>query len=112
MICGFDSAKGRGSDGALRSQPSTFLCPSKFFLLPSYFISLIKHGLGRDNWRFDVKNRCTSDETDSLVSSRAEESSQTRGAGKRSGTDHRATGFHCAGTMATQHFHAAIFRCD
>src|SRR6266705_2863371 len=51
---------------------------------------LIKHGLGRDNWRFDVKNRCASDETDSLVSSRAEESSQTLGVGKRSGTNHRA----------------------
>jgi len=39
-----------------------------------------------------VKNRCASDETDSLVSSRAEESSQTRGAAKRSGTDHHAAG--------------------
>ena len=56
---------------------------------------------GRDNWRFAVKNRCASDETDSLVSSRAEESSQTRGTRKRSGTDHRETGFHCAGTIAT-----------
>jgi hypothetical protein len=73
---------------------------------------LIKHGLGRDNWKFDVKNRWASDETDSLVSARAEESSHTRGAGKRSGTDHRATGFHYTGTIATQDFHAAIFRCD
>jgi hypothetical protein len=29
---------------------------------------LIKTWLRRDNWRFDVKNRCASDETDSLVS--------------------------------------------
>ena len=57
-----------------------------------------------------MKNRCASDETDSLVSSRAEESSQTRGAEKRSGTDHCATGFHCAGPMATPDFHAATRR--
>src|SRR5206468_12824741 len=37
-----------------------------------------KRRLQRDNWRFDVKNRCDSNETDPLVSPRAEESSQTR----------------------------------
>jgi hypothetical protein len=56
-----------------------------------------------------VKNRCASDETDSLVSSRAEESSQTRGAGKRSGTDHRATGFHLPGQSRRRIFMRRYF---
>jgi len=70
---------------------------------------LIKHGLERDNWRFDVKNRWASDETDSLVSSRAEEGSQTRGTGKRSGTDYRATGLHCAGQSGRRIFMRRYF---
>ena len=56
-----------------------------------------------------MKNRWASDETDSLVSSRAEESSQTRSAGKRSGTDHRATGFHSAGKSRRQIFMRQYF---
>ncbi len=56
-----------------------------------------------------MNNRCASNETDSLVSSRAEESGHTRGETGGSGADHRPTRFRCAGAMATPVFMRRYF---